>query len=160
MGRRLRPLLATLAVVALAACEGPAQWRYEEALEQAPRAAAHAVYDEQLKRVMRDLGGLRGDLLPKAVDLEVEEDRRAAEVSRVARAMAASANQIQSSAATGDEAGLHELAEDLERLTAALARDVGNLTPDERAARLAEIDATCDRCHDRFRIPRDTRGED
>jgi len=153
-GQRLA-LIALLVV--LAACAGPAQWRYEAALEERPAAAAHALHDERLRQLMRGLDRLRNERLPKTLDTAGDEAREAAQISRVARALAESATQLVSSAPPGagepDRAAFRELALELDRQARSLAEDAPTLTRGQGAARLAEIDATCAGCHGRFRIP-------
>jgi cytochrome c556 len=132
-------------------------WRYEEALEQTPEPAAHAVHGERLAVLMRELDRLRSERLPKPLDLREAEDRQAREVSRVAQAMAESAAQIPNAEpadlTAGARADFAALAESLQRLCARLAEEAPRLSADQRREQLAEIDATCDGCHSRFRIP-------
>ena len=138
-------------------CGGPAQLRYEAALEETPEPAAHAIHDERLAVLMRDLDRLRDERLPKALDMREEQDRRAREVAGVARAMADSAARIPAALPSEldaeQQAEFRSLAASLERLCAQLAEDAPRLGVDQRRARLAEIAATCDRCHGRFDIP-------
>jgi cytochrome c556 len=51
------------------------------------------------------------------------------------------------------QAEFRELATAFEEASRRLAEDAPNLSPRGLRARLDEIDATCDRCHGRFRIP-------
>jgi cytochrome c556 len=138
-------------------CGGPAQWRYEEALQQTAEPAAHGVHDERLTIVMRDLERLRDERLPKAFDMREEQDRRAREVARVAQAMAESAARIPAALppdldAQG-QADFRALAAELERMCAQLAEEAPRLTAKQRRSRLTQIDATCNQCHGGFRIP-------
>lgn len=138
-------------------CGGPAQVRYEQELESTSPAAAHAVHEERLVQLMRGLDRLRGERLPKALDVDVEARRQGREVEQVALAMAESATRIAAARPAGldpaEEREFLELAATLERQAEALAEDAYRLTPAQRRERLTEIDATCGRCHARFRIP-------
>lgn len=151
-------LLAS-AVTALltSGCGGPAQLRYEESVERTPASAVHAVHEERLRQLMRDLDRLRDERLPKAMDVEVERQRQARELERVARAMAESATRIAAAAPPGldpaEQREFRALALTLQRRSEALADDAQRLTPAQRRERLVEIDATCGQCHARLRIP-------
>lgn len=161
----MRPHACVLPFVALAAarllgCGAPAQVRYEESLERTPPPAAHAVHGERLDELMRGLERLRSERLPQAMDVREAGNRRADQIATVARAMAASAARIAEAADQGslDESQRREfaaLAEELAQRSRRLADDAPRLEPDALRARLAGIEATCDACHRRFRIPRD-----
>lgn len=144
-------------VIATLGCAGPAQWRYEEALEQTAEPAAHGVHVERLAVLMRDLDYLRDERLPQALDVRKEESRRTREIARVARAMAESAQRILAAEPANLEADqradFHALAETLRRRCARLGDEAPRLSATERRAQLDEIDATCAACHGRFRIP-------
>jgi cytochrome c556 len=144
-------------------CAAPAQWRYEEALAETPAAAEHAVHETRLQELMRDLDRLRRERLPKAFDVRELESRQAREVATVARAMAASAARIASVEPAGlddrEQRQFRELAAHLQQQTARLADDALWLSADQLRARLAEVDATCGRCHGRFRISGPTRDD-
>jgi len=145
-------------------CGGPAQRRYEEALEQAPEPAAHAIHDERLAALMRDLDQLRDARLPKSFDVREEADRQASEIAAVARAMAESAARVGASPPAGLDdrrrAEFESLAVNLELLCMQLADEARDLGANQRRSLLAEIDATCSRCHGEFGIPRGVRGND
>jgi len=147
----------SLWILAVVSCAGPAQWRYEAALEQAPASAAHAIHEQRLTALMRDLDRLRVERLPKALDTREEERHQAVRIAQVARAMARSAALIPGAEPPDlDErsrAEFRALAERLQRRATALAEDAPQLEPDQRSERLSEIDATCQQCHGRFRIP-------
>lgn len=149
--------LAVVSVAGLAGCSAPAQLRYEAALEAAPPGASHGIHDERLRQLMRELDRLRNERLPQALDKAEEEERDAASIARVAGAMADSAPRIASSApprlSAPERVELRQLADALESQARTLAARARTLTPDERAARLEEIDLTCRTCHSRFRIP-------
>jgi cytochrome c556 len=142
----------------IAGCEGPAAWRYEDAVEKAPPSAAHAVHESRIQAIMRDIERLREERLPKAFELEQGEEGRAKELARVARAMAESAARIREAEPRGLESAERReflaLAGRLEERAGALADDARTLTPEQRGARLSEIDALCHACHARFRIPK------
>jgi cytochrome c556 len=146
------------------ACSGPAQWRYEVALERTPAPAAHAVHEERLSTLMRSLDRLRGERLPKALDPREEEDRQAQEIARVARSLAESAARIVASTPDGldthRQAEFRALAEQLEQQCIQLAEDAHLLSAQARRDRVNEIDDTCDRCHGSFRIPGIPHAED
>lgn len=146
----------------LLGCSAPAQVLYEEDLARTPPPAAHAVYSDRLGELMQSLEGLSRDRLPRAMDVRGEEERRADEIAAVARAMADSAGQI---ADAGDELGLAALEREeflalggeLHRLCQQLADEAPALALGALRARAREITDTCDRCHARFRIPREAR---
>jgi cytochrome c556 len=162
MGMRGLALLALLGWLATSGCRGPAQWRYEKDLEETPAPAAHAVHQRRLAELMRGLDGMRNERLPTVLDMEAEEARRAREVARVAGALADSAGQIPAAAPAGlddqERADFEALAEELGQRTQRLADEAEVLTPEQRADQIHEIDATCNRCHLRFRVPRNLNG--
>jgi len=139
------------------ACWGPAQWRYEKALEQASEPAAHGVHDERLADLMRDLDRLRDQRLPKAFDLREQEALQLRELAGVAQAMAKSATKISAAPPAGLDspqlAAFRSLATTLEQQCAQLGEQAPNLDETQLRSRLAEIDSTCNQCHARFRIP-------
>ncbi|MBW2423187.1 MAG: hypothetical protein JRG86_03015 [Deltaproteobacteria bacterium] len=147
----------TLLFASIAGCEGPAAWRYEEAVETTPPSAAHAVHESRIRAIMRDIERLREERLPKAFELEQGEGGRVNEIARVARAMAESAARIREAEPGGlggrERREFLSLAGRLEERAGALADDARLLTPEQRGARLSEIDALCRACHARFRIP-------
>jgi cytochrome c556 len=71
--------------------------------------------------------------------------------------MAESATRIPAAApanlTANSRADFQSLAETLQRLCLQLAEQAPRLSAEQRRAQLAEIDATCHRCHSRFRIP-------
>jgi len=146
------------AAIGAGACRGPALWQYEEALAETPAPAAHAVHEGRLAALMRDMDRLRDERLPQAIDPEADAREQAREVARVARALAESATEIAAAEPPGlgpeRSAAFRALAESLRRASLRLADDAAALSERERRVRLAEIDATCDGCHGRFRIPR------
>jgi len=143
--------------IASLACGGPAQWRYEEALERSPEPAAHAIHEERLASLMRDLDRLRAERLPKAFDVRDEEGRQAQEVARVLQAMAESALAIPAAEPANLDASasaeFRALADTLQRESARLAEEAPHLSFGEIRTRVTEIDANCNDCHVRFRIP-------
>lgn len=154
--RRAAPLALLCAAFVAAACRGPADVRYQEAVEEAPAPAVHAVHSERLQTVMRGLRRLRDERLPVTLDLAVERERRLRRVSEVAEAMAESADRI---GAAAPELGLEGkrreeflgLADTLARRARELARTAPSLGPEELRDRVAAIEATCSACHERFR---------
>jgi len=140
-----------------AACSRPAYLLYEERLEQSPESAAHAVHEQRLAELMGSLDRLRNERLPKSLDVEVEEERQAREIARVARAMAESAARIPQATPPflddRERAEFLDLAHALQRQTEDLVAQAPTLTREQRRARLGEIDAICGDCHLRFRIP-------
>jgi cytochrome c556 len=163
---RLRSWAAatTGCITAAFACSGPAQWRYEDAVERTPAPAVHAVHEERLSALMRSLDRLREERLPKALDPREEEDRQAQEIARVARSLAESAARIDASTPDGldtrRQAEFRALAKQLEQQCNQLAEDAPLLSAQTRRDRVGEIDATCDRCHGSFRIPGIQHAED
>jgi hypothetical protein len=139
------------------ACSRPAHLRYEEQLDRTPESAAHAVHEQRLRELMGSLDRLRSERLPKSLDLEVEQERQTRAIAQVARAMAESATQIPQSIPTQlddrERAEFLGLASALRRQTDILVEQAPELTREQRLTRLDEIDATCDHCHRRFRIP-------
>ena len=136
-------------------CGAPAQLRYEEALARTPAPAAHAVHGERLADLMRSLDRLQGERLPQALEVGVERERRAAAVREVALAMARSAAQIPEAAPGPEDPALRAEflanARELERR----ARELADVAPDSPGGafdtRFRALEATCERCHARFR---------
>lgn len=147
-----------------AACSRPAYLRYEEQLEQAPESAAHGVHGQRLRELMTSLDRLRHERLPKSLDVDVEEDRQAREIARVAGEMAKSAERIpQAIPARLNERERSEfrgLAVVLEAQVEDLAEIAPEISREQRRARLDEIDVTCNDCHRQFRIPGHNHGAD
>ncbi len=156
-GMQRRALVGALAALAVLGCGRPAELRYEADLEKTPDSAVHAVHDVRLAEVMRGLETLRRERLPTAIDPEEAQARQAREVARVARAMADSASRIADAAPAqldaAQRAELDDLAARLATLCESLAAEAPSLDVEAQRARLAEIDATCTDCHERFGIP-------
>jgi cytochrome c556 len=154
------PLLAIVGV-ALAACAPPAQIRYETRLEEVPAAATHAIHDERLEQLMRGLERLQGARLPQALDLAEQRERQVEELVEVAQAMAGSADRIRAVGASlglddaDREAFLH-LASQLEERSRELAREAPGQPPEALRSRVRAIEETCNGCHQRFRIDRES----
>jgi len=106
---------------------------------------------------MGSLDRLRGERLPKSLDLEIEEKRQSSAITRVVSAMADSAARIPQAIpnrlSDSERADFLVLAVALRRQTQDLAEKVSELSVEQRRTRLEEIDATCEHCHQRFRIP-------
>lgn len=156
--RTARMLLLALPVAV--ACALPAQIRYEESLETAPGAARHGLDSERLDELMRRLERLYVARLPQAMDVPGAERRSAEEVARLARALGESAELIEGVAPElglddAERAEFVRLARRLRERSLDLAESATALSPDELRARARGIEATCNDCHDRFRIPRE-----
>ena len=146
-----------LLLVALAACAGPAEVRYREELERTPAPARHGVHSERLEQHMRGLERLAVERLPQALDRQEPETLRRTELVEVARALAASADRIAEAAqavALGGEERREflSLAGELRWRTQRLADDAPRLPVGALRIQAREVQATCHRCHDRFRI--------
>jgi len=156
---------ARLLALLLAGCAAPEQTRYEQELERTDAVAAHGVHNERLQQLMRRLGRLEGERLPKALDVNGARQRQVEEVELIARAMAGSAAQIPEIAAgieldEGEREEIVDRARALEERCLALARDAPGLSLGEMTARLEEIDRTCNGCHEQFRPPEPRSGSD
>ncbi len=149
--------LLGIAGLLAAACGRPAYLRYQERLDHAPESAAHGVHEQRLRELMGSLDQLRNERLPQSLDLEVEEERQARAIARVARAMAESAAQIPQAIPTHlddrEHAEFLGLARALRRQTESLVEQAPDLSREQRRTHLDEIYATCDHCHRRYRIP-------
>jgi cytochrome c5 len=148
---------AGLLLASAPGCRGPAQVRYEEQLDRTPAPAAHAVHSERLAELMRSLDRLRDERLPQAMEVGVERRRRAEALREVALGMARSAARIPDAAPAAldapERAEFDALASELEQR----AQGVADAAPRDPTAALEErvraLEATCDRCHARFRVP-------
>jgi hypothetical protein len=153
----VRAWLAVGVAQGAVACHPPAIVRYEDTLETTPPPAAHGVHEQRLALLMRDLGRLRDERLPQQIDPADMEAHQAREVAGVARALADSAAHIADAVPEGldpsERAGFLALAESLRTASLDLARDAAVLPAAGLQSKLAAIDATCDACHSRFRIP-------
>jgi len=143
-------------------CATPAQLRYEENLGRAPESAAHAVQAQRLDELMRGLARLREDRLPRNMDVRGEEERRAERIAKIALAIAQAANRIPGAASDAelDPAQQEEfarLADALRQEAQKLADLALGLSGAEMQAQAEAIDATCDQCHQQFRIQRGRR---
>lgn len=152
------PLLGGLMIMlaALSACIQPAQQRYEEVLLETPQPAQHAVHNERLRQIMRNLERLALDRLPQSMDLRVERQRRVEEVARIALGMAAAADRIPDVLTENELDGVQRnqflrLAHDLHDSSLELSRRAPELTLSKMRSELESIDAICEACHRRFR---------
>lgn len=157
--RRAPGIALLLAAFLGAGCRGPAQLRYEQELERAPQSAEHAVHSRRLAQLMHEIEGLQSERLPQAIDLRAEQARKAQEIARVARAMAEAADRIPEAAADVGLVGQEReaflaLAESLAQRSRRLADDAPRLDAIAVEVRLRSIEADCEACHQRFRIPR------
>jgi cytochrome c556 len=128
------------------------------AASQASGADVHSVRGEELHATMQELGRVRRGRLPQELDEERAAALRSEEIAGIARALAATAAEIESTAPlatldANDRNEFHRLASELRERAAALAADALTLRAADLTARFAEIDATCDACHRRYRDP-------
>ena len=154
--------LVVAGVLWVGACAPPAQRRYEEKLERASEPAAHAVQAQRLDQLMRGLSRLRDDRLPRNMDVRGEEERRAERIAKIALAMAQAADRIPGAASDAEldpaqQAEFARHADALRREAQKLADVAPELSSAEIRAQAEAIDATCDQCHQQFRIPRGRR---
>ena len=122
-------------------------------------ADVHSVRGEELRATMQGLDRLRRGRLPQELDEERATAFHTEEVARIARALAETAAEIDSTAPlatldANDRNEFHRLASELREQAAALAAGAPTLPAADLSARFAEIDATCDACHRRYRDPR------
>ena len=160
MRRALACLVAASPLIGGApGCHGPAQIRYEEQLERTPAPAAHAVHSDRLAELMRALDRLRDERLPQAMEVGLERERRAEAVREVALGLARSAARIPDAAPPTLDAAEREEFDSLAHALERRALDVADAAP--RASkealedRVRALEASCDRCHARFRVPKD-----
>lgn len=152
-----RAAVSAAALALALACTRPAQLAYEAEAAETPVAARHAVHDERIRELMAGLDRLERARLPQAMDLERERARRAEDVARTARDLAASAGALAdlAPALDLDRAGREAfvgLAHALERDSLTLAEQAPALSVAAMRERAAEIRIHCDRCHARFRF--------
>jgi cytochrome c556 len=153
----MRAFLCAMLLAALA-CAPPARVRYEERLEAATPAEAHAVHAARLVEVMRGLDRLVEERLPRGMDETWERERRVEELSTVASAISASARQIHARAGERDRSHAEQRAFAgralvLEQRADALAENTATLTPEEIVTRVEALREACAACHRRFRDP-------
>jgi cytochrome c556 len=111
---------------------------------------------------MRRLERLRDDRLPRNMDVRAEEERRAERIAKIALAMAQAADRIPDAASDvsldpAQQAEFARLANALRQEAQKLAEAAPGLSSAEMQAQADAIDATCDQCHQQFRIQRDRR---
>jgi cytochrome c556 len=143
-------------LLAFLACAPPAALRYDEQVEATPPAAVHAVHAERLVELMRGLGRLVAERLPRAMDATRERQRRVAELAAVAAAAAESARRIPADAGEpgwgeAERGAFVAHARELEARASALAAEARELTPEQIDGRVAGLLGTCAGCHGRFR---------
>lgn len=148
-------------VASVGACAPPAQIRYERRLEETAPPASHAVHSTRLAQLMRGVERLADERLPKALDAQEEVGRRTAEVSSVARDLAASAAQIPDAIAglalSEEERGEFRALADALRMRALELADLApQLAPDDLRARAEAIEESCNACHGLFRVETDS----
>jgi hypothetical protein len=120
-------------------------------------AAVHAVHEQRLADTMRRLEALRMERLPTELDVDLAERREARGFAQAAREMGDSAAWIPlatpATLSPDEQAEFREIAKTLQDQAHRMAEDAPDLSTERRGARLSEIEATCVRCHSRFRIP-------
>lgn len=131
------------------------------AASQASGADVHSVRGEELRDTMQELDRVRRGRLPQELDEQRATALRSEDVARLARALAETASEIESTAPlatldANDRNEFHRLASALHERAAALAADASTLPAADLTARFAEIDATCDACHRLYRVPAKT----
>ena len=153
-----RTLSAVLLLVTCigAGCRGPAPLRVEQELERAPASAERAVHGPRLSQLMHELDQLRQEDLRREDDLHGDQRHR---VGQIARSMADAAERIPEAASDVGLAGEEReaftaLALSLARRTRRLADDAEDIDAIAVQVRLDSIEANCEACHERFRIPR------
>ena len=149
-----RGAIGGLVLLALA-CSGLGRLGYERSLEHTAPAASHAVHDARLQEVMRSLERLRAERLPKAMDVGSEVNVRRDEIAQVAHAMAESARDIAPPSWLSPEqtAEFVDQAERFGRLAAELADAAPRLPSQALREHVATLQASCDDCHGRCRVP-------
>jgi cytochrome c556 len=154
----LRRLTAAILIGLATGCLQTAQTHYERELSTADAGTAHAIHDARLQQLMRGLGRLSDDRLPKAMDVDRVREQRVEEVAAISRTMAESARTIPEVTASldldeGDRRALLALATRLGDQASDLARRAPDLSPTELQSALDDIAVTCRDCHARFRFP-------
>ncbi len=124
-----------------------------------PAAGEHAIYSEQLTERMRALDALTRERLPQALDVRAALAPRIGEVADACRAIARSADAIAEAAeqldlTASERTQFVALAGTLRQRALRLAERAPELSTDALRGEVERIEATCDRCHARFRIPR------
>ena len=115
-------------------------------------ATEHARQSEQLRSRMRELGRLRDERLPKALDPGLERSHRVDAVAAAAAEIAAWAAAIRLDSAAGPaevtaRRAFDARAADLQRLASELAEQAGGWTDSRLREQLRAIDAACEGCH-------------
>ncbi len=159
-GRRVA-FTAAMALLALAACGATRETATPQPLATGSTPAVHAVENDRLEQLMRDLRRLTPDRLPPNLDVASERKRRFRELAEAADAMATLAGQMP---ALADELDLTPAAHGtFIALADRLQKDALQIRlhaseQDARGARAALQDSstTCAACHDLFRAPRPT----
>ncbi|MEN8158722.1 MAG: cytochrome c [Myxococcota bacterium] len=153
----MRCSVATIGVAIALACAVSQDGRVEDRPAATRPAVVHAIEGERLSERMLDLDRLAGTRLPQALDAEAAWGTRADDVAEVARAIAASAARIPEAApplAAAEREEFTALAEALRSRALALAEAAERREEEPLRRRLAELEAACAQCHERFRLPR------
>jgi cytochrome c556 len=144
-------------LLVLLGCGPPLQMRYEENLEAAPPAAKHAVHSERLRDAMRQLRESSVERLPKEMDVAAADPEHARTVARLARQIAASAEEIPAAldgVVMGEEAraDFQTLCNEMRERALALAAAAERHPPEDLESRMQDVDHVCATCHSRYRI--------
>jgi len=94
-------LAASLAVLILASCTITPSQRYETRCQETPKSSLHAVQENRLREIMRDMDRLAPDQWPQEMDFNVERGQYIREASKVVTVMAATAGNFPD--VTGEE---------------------------------------------------------
>jgi len=144
------------AVLALAAAGCTARPRSGSAVPE-EALAVHVVQGDRLRANMKRLDGLRGARLPQELDRERESVFQPGDAARSAAQIAETAAHIADSAPLADLSSEERvvflgLADELRTRATSLAADAPELSAAALRERYAELDASCDSCHQRFRL--------
>ena len=149
-------LAAALLVLTAAGCT--ARPRSQGAVPE-DAFAGHVIHGDQLRATMQQLDTLRSARLPQELDRDRVGVFQPGDAAHTAAQIAESAARIANSAPLAElspeqRRDFLDLADALREQAAALAADAPSLTTAALRARYAELDASCDTCHQRFRLPR------
>ncbi len=147
----------TLSIVFVASCAPTARQRYNRQLAQTGKPAQHAIHSERLEEVMNELDELALARMPQELDPDTERARQSREITKLAAGLADAAQRIPDSVAA-DELNNQErelftkLASQLHTQATELELSASKLSPSQLEQRLDRIIATCNACHDQFRM--------
>jgi len=148
MRKTARRCCLFLSLAALACASGG-----ESATSDADAARSeHARQIERLRASMRQLGRIRDERLPQAMDSRLDRDARVEAIARSARQIAVWAERAALDAPDGPESlEFRSRADTLARLSLDLARRAPTYSDAQLRDRLSAIDATCSSCHRQLR---------